>query len=53
MYIKEKRGVWYVIDPPKPKMMFESEKLAKAHVKRVAPRPVEPKKSDDDWSELV
>ena len=54
MHIKEKRGVWYVINPPAPKMMFKSEKLAKAHVKRVTSRHVEPIVDDDKaWDDLV
>ena len=51
MEIKEKRGVWYVINPPEPKKAFKSEKDAKAYVK--GDDPVKPKKSDDMWADLV
>lgn len=46
MYIKEKRGIWYVIDPPDPKKTFDSEEEALAYVK--GEDPVEPD-DDIDW----
>ena len=55
MYIKEKRGVWYVINPPEPKKAFKSEKLAKAHVKRVTSIHTFDTivDKDDVWADLV
>ena len=47
MYIKEKRGIWYVIDPPDPKKTFDSEEAAIAYVR--GEQFVEPDDDDDEW----
>tara|TARA_B100000470_G_scaffold26849_1_gene17610 strand:- start:1582 stop:1740 length:159 start_codon:yes stop_codon:yes gene_type:complete len=46
MEIHNKRGVWYVINPPAPKKQFDSEEEALAYVK--GEDPVEPDDDDDE-----
>ena len=47
MDIKEKRGIWYVINPPAPKKTFDSKEAALAYVK--GEDPVEPDDDDYEW----
>ena len=47
MEIHQKRGLWFVLNPPQPKKTFESEKEALAYIKEGA----SPKFDDEDWED--
>ena len=47
MEIKEKRGLWFVLNPPQPKKEFDSEEAAIAYVR--GQQFIEP--DNDNWDD--